>query len=230
MIGNNSCGATAQRTGKVVDNIDELEVLLYDGTRMWVGETSDEQYEQILAEGGRRTEIYRQLRALRDQYLEQIRTRYPKIPRRVSGYNLDSLLPEKKFHLAQALVGSESTLVVVLRARLKLVPRLGARTLLVLGYPHVAAAADAVPRILPHQPTALEGFDDKLINFEKIKHLNKEALPELPHGGAWLLVQLGGTDQGDTDRAAADLLADLGKAAVGAAVARRSSARQQRQR
>jgi FAD/FMN-containing dehydrogenase/Fe-S oxidoreductase len=212
MIGNNSCGATAQRTGKVVDNIVELEVLLYDGTRMWVGETSDGQYEQIQSEGGRRAEIYRQLRALRDEYLEQIRTRYPKIPRRVSGYNLDSLLPENRFHLARALVGSEGTLVVVLRAKLKLVPRLNARTLLVLGYPNVAAAADAVPRILPHEPTALEGLDDKLVDFEKIKHINKEALPELPSGGkAWLLVQIGGTDQADVDRAAENLLADLGK-------------------
>ena len=110
MIGNNSCGATAQRTGKVVDNVVELEVLLYDGTRMWVGETSDDDYDRIVAGGGRPAEIYRQLRELRDRYLGEIRTRYPHIPRRVSGYNLDSLLPEKNFHVAQALVGTEGTL------------------------------------------------------------------------------------------------------------------------
>src|SRR4051812_40174484 len=108
MIGNNSCGATAQRTGKVVDNVVRLEVLLYDGTRMWVGETPDAEYERIVAGGGRQADIYRQLRQLRDRYGDEIRQRYPDIPRRVSGYNLDSLLPEKHFHVAQALIGSES--------------------------------------------------------------------------------------------------------------------------
>ena len=94
MIGNNSCGATAQRTGKVVDNIARLEVLLYDGTRFWCGETSDEEYARIERRGDRQARVYRQLRELRDTYAEEIRGRYPDIPRRVSGYNLDSLLPE----------------------------------------------------------------------------------------------------------------------------------------
>jgi FAD/FMN-containing dehydrogenase len=103
MIGNNSCGATAQRTGKVVDNIDALEVLLYDGTRFWCGPTSDEEYSQIERRGDRRAEIYRRLRWLRDDYTAQIRERYPDIPRRVSGYNLDSLLPEHGFDIAGLL-------------------------------------------------------------------------------------------------------------------------------
>ncbi|SIQ80506.1 FAD-binding and (Fe-S)-binding domain-containing protein [Micromonospora avicenniae] len=207
MLGNNSCGATAQRTGKVVDNIVELEVLLYDGTRMWVGETDDQRYAEIQRRGGRPAEIYRQLRALRDEYLTDIRDRYPPIPRRVSGYNLDSLLPEKNFHLAQALVGSEGTLVTILRARLKLVPIVPAQSLVFLSYPDIAAAADDVPRILPHQPIALEGIDDKLINFEQRKGLHPHALHELPAGGAWLMVQLGG-DTPEQARAAAERLVD----------------------
>ena len=93
MIGNNSCGATAQRTGKVVDNIAGLEVLLYDGSRFWCGETSDDEYAEIAQRGDRQAEIYQQLRRLGDDYGEEIRARYPDIPRRVSGYNLDSLLP-----------------------------------------------------------------------------------------------------------------------------------------
>ncbi|MFC0506451.1 FAD-binding and (Fe-S)-binding domain-containing protein [Micromonospora costi] len=205
MLGNNSCGATAQRTGKVVDNIVELEVLLYDGTRMWVGETDDAQYVEIQRQGGRRAEIYRQLRALRDEYLADIRGRYPRIPRRVSGYNLDSLLPEKNFHVGQALVGSEGTLVTILRARLKLVPVVPAQSLVFLSYPDIAAAADDVPRVLRHQPIALEGIDDKLINFEQRKGLHPQALHELPRGGAWLMVQLGG-ETPERARAAADWL------------------------
>lgn len=180
MLGNNSCGATAQRTGKVVDNIVELEVLLYDGTRMWVGETTDDEYDRIQRDGGRKAHIYRQLRALRDEYLADIRTRYPDIPRRVSGYNLDSLLPEKTFHVAQALVGSEGTLVTILRARLKLVPIVKAQAMVFLSYPDIASAGDDVPRILEHQPIALEGIDDKLVSFERRKNLHPHALQELP--------------------------------------------------
>jgi FAD/FMN-containing dehydrogenase/Fe-S oxidoreductase len=211
MIGNNSCGATAQRTGKVVDNVAELEVLLYDGTRMWVGETSDEEYERIQAGGGRKAEVYRQLRALRDTYLAEIRTGYPHIPRRVSGFNLDSLLPEKGFHVAQALVGSEGTCVTVLRARLKLVPRVHARTAVFLGYPDVASSADAVPAVLQHDPIALEGLDSKLIGYQREKHLNAEALRHLPKGDAYLLVQFGGEDTDEVERRTAAFLDGMGK-------------------
>ncbi|MBQ1016805.1 FAD-binding oxidoreductase [Micromonospora sp. D93] len=205
MLGNNSCGSTAQRTGKVVDNIVELEVLLYDGTRMWVGETTDEEYARIQRDGGRKAHLYQQLRALRDEYLADIRTRYPHIPRRVSGYNLDSLLPEKTFHVGQALVGSEGTLVTILRARLKLVPIVKSKAMVFLSYQDIAAAADDVPRILEHQPIALEGIDDKLVSFERRKSLHPHALHELPPGGAWLMVQLGG-DVPQEARAAADRL------------------------
>ncbi|WP_422770456.1 FAD-binding and (Fe-S)-binding domain-containing protein [Plantactinospora sp. WMMC1484] len=211
MIGNNSCGATAQRAGKVVDNVVELEVLLYDGTRMWVGATSDEEYARIQTEGGRRAEVYRQLRALRDAQAAEIRTRYPDIPRRVSGYNLDSLLPEQGFHVGRALVGSEGTCVVVLRARLRLVPVVPARTLVVLAYPDIAVAADAVPEILPHRPIALEGIDRALIGFQQRKHLNPDALTLLPEGGAYLLVQLGGGRREEATAAADGLLRALGK-------------------
>lgn len=105
MIGNNSCGSTAQAYGKTVDNVEALEVLTHDGLRMWVGATTDEEYAEIVAGGGRRAEIYQGLRRLRHENATLIRQRYPQIPRRVSGYNLDSLLPENHFNLAQALVG-----------------------------------------------------------------------------------------------------------------------------
>jgi FAD/FMN-containing dehydrogenase/Fe-S oxidoreductase len=206
MIGNNSCGATAQRTGKVVDNLVRLEVLLYDGTRFWCGPTSDEQYARLEKHGDRRAAIYRGLRRLRDEYADEIRARYPDIPRRVSGYNLDSLLPEHGFDVAGALVGSESTLVTVLRAELKLVPVLRERTLVVLGYPTVAEAADAVPQVLPHHPIALEGLDHRLIRDQQAKHINPKALAKLPQGSAFLMVQFGGNEKAETERAAHAML------------------------
>ena len=124
MIGNNSCGVHALMAGKTVDNIDELDILTYDGVRMRVGATSEDELARIIHERGRRGDIYAGLKHIRDTYADDIRLRYPKIPRRVSGYNLDSLLPEDSLHVAKALVGSESTCVVVLRAKCRLVHRL----------------------------------------------------------------------------------------------------------
>jgi FAD/FMN-containing dehydrogenase/Fe-S oxidoreductase len=206
MIGNNSCGATAQRTGKVVDNTEALEVVLHDGTRFWCGGTSDTEYADIERHGDRRASIYRALRRMRDDYADEIRSRYPDIPRRVSGYNLDSLLPENTFHIGQLLVGSESTLVTVLRAKLTLVPVVKKRTLVVLGYPSIAAAADAVPAIVPHEPIALEGVDHRLIRDEQIKNINPDALGELPDGTGFLMVQFGGDSQDEADGRAEKLL------------------------
>jgi FAD/FMN-containing dehydrogenase/Fe-S oxidoreductase len=211
MIGNNSCGATAQRTGKVVDNIVALDVLLYDGTRFTARRTDDEEYAVIERMGDRRSQIYRSLRRLRDDHADLVRKRYPDIPRRVSGYNLDSLLPEHGFDLAGFLVGSESTLVTVLRAELKLVPVVKARTLVVLGFQNIAKAADAVPAIVEHEPIALEGIDHYLIRDEQIKGMNKQALEELPEGTGFLMVQFGGDTSDDADQRAENMLKALGE-------------------
>jgi FAD/FMN-containing dehydrogenase/Fe-S oxidoreductase len=208
MIGNNSCGSSAQAYGKTVDNISRLEILTYDGTRMWVGRDADH-YDQIVSEGGRPAEIYSGLRAIVQEYQDDIRARFVDIPRRVSGYNLDSLLPENGFDVAKALVGSESTLVTVLRAEVTLVPVVPVRRFVVMGYPGIAEAADAVPALLPHQPLILEGMDDKLINHERSKHMHPTALDLLPDGKGWLILQLGADDEDEADRRAADLVHQL---------------------
>src|SRR5271168_4088343 len=89
MIGNNSCGTHSLLGGKTVDNIEELRILLYDGTQMTVGATPESELDAIVQQGGRRGEIYGALRSIRDRNAELIRERFPQIPRRVSGYNLD---------------------------------------------------------------------------------------------------------------------------------------------
>jgi FAD/FMN-containing dehydrogenase/Fe-S oxidoreductase len=211
MIGNNSCGATAQRSGKVEENIVALEILCYDGTRLWVGQTSDDEYESIVRRGGRPAEIYRALWSLRDQYADQIRRRFPDIPRRVSGYNLNELLPERGFHVARALVGTEGTCVTVLRARLALLPIIPARSTVFVAFDDIADAADAVPAVLPHRPVALEGIDQRLLANERARHLNTGALADLPAGDAFLLVQFGGQTRGEAVDAARRMLADLGQ-------------------
>src|SRR5215211_9542876 len=95
MLGNNSCGVHSVMAGRTSDNVYELDVVLHDGARMTVGETTGEEFDRIVAEGGRKGEIYAKLKELRDRYANLIRERYPEIPRRVAGYNLDELLPEK---------------------------------------------------------------------------------------------------------------------------------------
>src|SRR5436309_750212 len=87
MIGNNSCGVHSMMAGRTVDNVLELDILTYDGLRLQVGPTSNAELERIVGEGGRCAEIYTRLAALSDRYAELIRKRYPKIPRRVSGYS-----------------------------------------------------------------------------------------------------------------------------------------------
>ncbi|OBA76149.1 dimethylmenaquinone methyltransferase [Mycobacterium sp. 1554424.7] len=214
MIGNNSCGSSAQAYGKMVDSVRRLEVVTYDGLRMWVGQTGDDEFRRILDGGGRRAEIYRGLKAIAERHADEIRSRYPDIPRRVSGYNLDSLLPENGFHVAKALVGSESTLVTVLRAELQLVRPPAATALVVLGFDDIAAAADAVPAVLEHDPAALEGLDHRLVELEHSQKLAEKALRQLPDGNAWLMVQLDGDDQDDADRKAKSMIHALEKKKV----------------
>ncbi len=209
MIGNNSCGIHSVMAGRTADNVEELEIVTYDGETMRVGPTSEEELERIVREGGRRGEIYEGMRNLRERYSALVRERYPDIPRRVSGYNLDELLPEKGFNVARALVGSEGTLATVLEATVRLVHSPPARSLLVLGYPSVFEAADHVPEILSHGPVGLEGIDSRLISdmVEKGQHTGE--VPLLPDGEGWLLVEFGADDRSQSHARAEECMESL---------------------
>ncbi|HZS44312.1 MAG TPA: FAD-binding oxidoreductase, partial [Blastocatellia bacterium] len=211
MIGNNSCGVHSVMAGKTEENVEELEILTYDGLRMTVGPTSDSELEKIISEGGRRGEIYAGLKNLRDKYAEEIRKKFPNIPRRVSGYNLPQLLPENGFNVAKALVGSECTCVMVLQATVRLVYSPPARSLLVLGYPDVYSAGDHIMEVLSHKPIGLEGMDDRLVQDMQKKGMHPTDLKMLPGGGGWLLVEFGGENKKDSDAQARGLMEELKK-------------------
>jgi Fe-S oxidoreductase/FAD/FMN-containing dehydrogenase len=213
MIGNNSCGPHSVMAGRTSDNVEELEVLTYDGLRLRVGATSDAALDAIVAAGGRRGDIYRGLRRLRDRYAAAIRARFPQIPRRISGYNLEELLPENGFHVGRLLVGSEGTLATVLEATVRLVPWPRHRSLLVLGYPDVFSAADHVPEVLAHGPIAVEGIDDRLLSFMHKKGLHERYLRYLPRGRGFLLVEFGGNDRAEADAHASAAMRDLQRSA-----------------
>src|SRR4029077_16401184 len=226
MIGNNSCGAHSAAHGKTVDNVEALEIALYDGTRLSLGAGGEGEAFAAAVRGGREGEIYAATRALAERSADEIRRRYPKIPRRVSGYNLDELLPERGHNLARALVGSEGTLGVTLAATLRLVPRPRRLALVVLGFDDVYLAADQVPWILEHRPQALEGFDHHLPDFARAKGL--DAVRLLPNGRAFLIVELGADSADDALAAAERLTAEARRVRACAGVAPLFAASEQR--
>jgi FAD/FMN-containing dehydrogenase/Fe-S oxidoreductase len=211
MIGNNSCGVHSVMAGRTVDNVLELDILTYDGERMRVGPTSDAELEEIVRAGGRRGEIYSRLRALRDQYADLIRSRYPNIPRRVSGYSLDELLPQRGFNVAKSLVGAEGTCVITLAAKVRLVDWPKKRTTVVLGYKDVYAAADNVPEVCKLKPMGLEGMDDVLISNMKKKGLHPKSIAMLPEGKGWLLCEFGGESKEESNAKARALMERLSR-------------------
>ncbi|MGE5181551.1 MAG: FAD-binding and (Fe-S)-binding domain-containing protein [Acidobacteriota bacterium] len=205
MLGNNSCGihsVMAEFYGpgaRTADHVESLEIVTYDGLRLRVGATSDAELAAKIAGGGRVGEIYRALASLRDRYADLIRRRFAPIPRRVSGYNLDELLPENGFQVARALVGTESTCVTILEATLEVYPSRPHRALVVLGYPDVYSAADHVPQIREFRPVGLEGMDDKLIDDMRATGMHASDIKLLPRGKGWLLVELGADSRDEAD-------------------------------
>lgn len=205
MLGNNSCGAHAQMAGKAADNVISMDLLLYDGTQMTVGWMDDQKLEDEIRKGGRPGEIYASLKAMRARYGDLIRKNYPKIPRRVSGYNLDHLLPDDqgRFNVAQALVGSECTLATILEAKVRLVDSRPERVVLVLGYRDIYEAGDHVPEINKYNPIALEGIDEFLVQNVKTKHMPQlDDLDELPEGKGWLVAEFGADSKEEAEEMA----------------------------
>jgi FAD/FMN-containing dehydrogenase/Fe-S oxidoreductase len=213
MIGNNSCGVHSIMAGKTDDNIESLGILTYGGQRMQVGATSEEDFNRILREGGRRAEIYSGLKSITDRYGDHVRRHFPDIPRRVSGYNLNHLLRENGFHVARALVGTEGTCATVLEATCRLVESPPARVLLVIGWPDIYLCADHVPQVMEHGPIGLEGFDDVIVKASRRMGINSEGLALLPEGSGWLLVEFGAKAQAEAEAQAHQLMAALDRSA-----------------
>ncbi|MBU4335748.1 MAG: FAD-binding protein, partial [Actinobacteria bacterium] len=200
MIGNNACGPHAIAYGRTADNVIELDVVDGAGRRFTAGAGD------LSAVAG--------LDALVKANLELLRTELGRFGRQVSGYSLEHLLPERGADLAKALVGTEGTVVTVLGATVRLVEQAPAPVLVVLGYPDMAAAADAVPGLLPHAPLAIEGMDARLVDVVR-RVRGAAAVPPLPDGGGWLFVEVGGADVAAATAAARLLAADAGTTAVG---------------
>jgi FAD/FMN-containing dehydrogenase/Fe-S oxidoreductase len=211
MVGNNSCGTHALRYGKTVDNVEELTVITYQGERMVLGPGDD----ALPREGTDAARIISELHQLRVDYADEISTGYPDLSRRVSGYNLDQLLPENGFHLARAVVGSESTCVVVTEITVTLSPWPRHRVLVVLGYDDIYVAADDVARLRRFPLIGLEGFDATLVAQMRQANLNVGNLDLLPPGQGWLLCEIGADSPEEASAAARELLSAIPSSVTG---------------
>ncbi|MCB0949883.1 MAG: FAD-binding protein [Mycobacterium sp.] len=197
MIGNNACGSRALGYGRTADNIVELEVVTGTGELLRATRGAGPGASATLSE----------LDGVITSRLGLIRTEFGRFTRQVSGYSLEHLLPERGFDVAKAFVGTEGTWGLLREATVQLVRAPAVSLLLVVGYPDMPAAADAVPAVLPFRPVAVEGLDARIVNVVRTRR-GASAVPGLPAGQGWLLIELCGEDPSEVAaRAAATLTA-----------------------
>ena len=222
-IGNNACGSRALRYGRTADNVIALDVITGAGTRFTAerprarGQSAQDRAAQDRAAQDRATQdpagpagmLLAGLRHLVDGNLATIRTEFGRFTRQVSGYSLEHLLPENGTDVAKFLSGTEGTLALTLQATVRLVAAPRATALAVLGYPDMAAAAEAVPALLPHLPVALEGLDSRMVDVVRLRR-GPAAVPDLPRGGGWLFAETAGDTLDEARAAASKLVADGG--------------------
>src|SRR5690625_4911724 len=195
MIGNNACGPHALSYGRTADNVVSMQLLTGTG-------------EILCADSGAKSfNAVNGLEELEMGELALLRTEFGRFDRQISGYSLEHLLPENQRNLAAALTGTEGSLGIILEATIRAVPKAAAPALAVLGYPDMADAADDVINLLPHQPLALEGLDAQLVEVVR-RAKGRAATAQLPDGGGWLMIEVGGDDDATALRNAKALIAD----------------------
>ncbi|WP_420732795.1 FAD-binding and (Fe-S)-binding domain-containing protein [Brevibacterium luteolum] len=191
MIGNNACGPRAMGYGRTVDNILALRVMLIDGS--------------VVTLTGDDGDVFPRLQELVNNHLGLIRTQLGTFSRQVSGYGLEHLLPENGCDARRAFAGSEGTWGVVLAAKMRLVADPAHVTAVVLGYADMPTAADDVPVLSQFPVTACEGMDRRMVD-RLIEEKGPGAVPPMPAGGGWMLVELAGDDPTALERQAAELI------------------------
>ncbi|MGA8117686.1 MAG: FAD-linked oxidase C-terminal domain-containing protein [Actinocatenispora sp.] len=195
MIGNNSCGSRALAYGKTADNVVDLDILAGTGERLTATRGADPAVSPVLSA----------VHEVVGANLATIRTELGRFDRQVSGYSLEHLLPEHDFDVARALVGTEGSCGVLLGATVRLVESAATSIIVALGYPSMAAAADAVPALLAHRLISLEGLDIRIVDRVRAQ---RGAVPRLPAGQGWLFAELGGESVDELTGAAKAVIAD----------------------
>ncbi|MDE2669427.1 MAG: FAD-binding protein [Chloroflexota bacterium] len=229
-VGNNSCGAHSGVYGKTVDNVVALEVVLADGSKAALEALNEDEAAERGGREGLEGDIYRGVRAIAREHRAEVEKRFPKILRRVSGYNLDEVGEEGPLNLAKLVVGSEGTLATVTEATVRVVPIPPVKMLTALHFRTVVEAAAATVRANGHGPSAVELVDDTII--ERCREsAGFRSLVEFVEGepGALLLVEFAGERVEEVEGKVGELRADLvGEEGAYAAVVAREAAEQQR--
>ncbi|MFF4835283.1 FAD-binding and (Fe-S)-binding domain-containing protein [Streptomyces sp. NPDC001315] len=208
-IGNDACGNHSVRYGRTSDHVAEIDLVTSDGARLTATETGLRATDPAdTFSAGRAESLAAALERLAQDNLSIFRLELGRIPRQVSGYHLDNLLPEKRFNIARAVVGSEGTWAVVVGARMKLVPKPASALLVCLGYEDVVDAARDIPAILEFSPAAVEGTDEAIVATMRHRR-GPDSVLGLPEGRAWLFVDLDGDDPASVRAQADKLLARL---------------------
>ncbi|MDR8391068.1 FAD-binding protein [Aliifodinibius sp. S!AR15-10] len=167
MVGNNSSGTKSVLYGKTVDHVLEAKVLLADGTVMWLNECSREAIEQKIRQGGREGEIYREFDAIIKRNEDEIEQRFPKVMRRVGGYNLDEFINTDRWNLSKLITGSEGTLAIILELKLNLEPLPKYKSVAVVHFATLSMALRAVKHILDYRPSAIEILDRTVLRLSR---------------------------------------------------------------
>jgi len=167
MVGNNSAGARSVLYGKTIDHVLELDVVLADATEATFRDLSEEELRARMDQQDLEGQAYRTVAQLADRHREEIARRYPKILRRVGGYNLDEFVKDQPFSLCRMIVGSEGTLATVVAAKLRVVALPNTKALGVVHYDRLADALAAAPKILEIGPAGIELIDRMILDQTK---------------------------------------------------------------
>ncbi len=227
MIGNNSCGARSIVYGKMVDHVERLRVLLADGQELVLGPLDDAELAAKVQEPSREGQLYRTVLRTVQEHREEIERRYPRLLRRVAGYNLPEMLLAP-FNLCRLIVGSEGTLATVTEATVRLVPRPAHTVVAVLHFADLLQALEAVPLILSHRPSAVELIDRFVLEMTRTQ-LEYARRMTFVQGDpdALLLVELAGDHRDDVLDRLAELERSLAAGSRAYAVGRAVEAAEQ---
>jgi FAD/FMN-containing dehydrogenase/Fe-S oxidoreductase len=210
MISNNSSGAYSLRYGKTIDHVLELRVLLSDGSETTLRALDEAEWQAKCAQTDLEGACYRALSEQAARQRDEIARRYPRVLRRVGGYNLDMFTDERERNLAHMIVGSEGTLALILEATLRLTPRPAASGVVLLEFADLFDALDATAPCLECAPVAVELLDDLLIDLTRRSLQFRHYLDILKtDAAALLLVEFYGDDQADVAAQIDRLLAHL---------------------
>ncbi|GAB2873335.1 FAD-binding and (Fe-S)-binding domain-containing protein [Myroides odoratimimus subsp. xuanwuensis] len=203
MIGNNACGSRALGYGRSSDNVEGLKVVFGNGEQATLGPGASDSTGHGAGHGATAD----RLRALAGDHLSHVRTNFGRFTRQVSGYSLEQLLPEQGGRVDRFLAGSEGTLGLILEADVRLVRDAPVRTLVVLGYPDMFEAADAVPALLDQPLVACEGLDARIVD---IVRATGGSVPPLPRGAGWLFAEVTADTAAEADAIAQRVVAAAG--------------------